>query len=355
MTAYPFSDAARLSAISHALIPVSWLYGAAAELRRAFHERRARRLPCPVVSIGNITCGGTGKTPTVEMVVRDLLERGRRPAILSRGYKARASIGASIGPEAGHWNDEYQVLATNLPDVPHYQGSDRCRWGEEALRRGADVLVLDDGFQHVRLERDLDIVLIDALSPFGGGRVLPAGLLREPLRVLEKVDLFGISRSDQVPPRFLDSLDTYLRNRFRGIPRIHLRSEAVGVDRIAEVSRPPEPSGPLEPPETLRDRRVLAFCGVGNPEAFRRQLLALGVRIEGFLRFRDHHAYGPEDIHRIHAQAAALGAEVVLMTQKDAVKIPPEERTAAWRYLRIAQRIDRGLDAYRSALDALLR
>lgn len=341
--AFPRGASVPFSRLSGALIPVSWVYGAVAELRRGWHERRARRLARPVVSVGNITCGGTGKTPTVEMVVRDLLERGRRPAILSRGYAARRRPGSGEGGIV-LGNDELDVLAANLPDVPHYQGRDRYARGLEAVSRGADVLVLDDGFQHARLHRDLDIVLIDAIFPLGGGRVLPAGLLREPLRALAKADLFGISRSDQVPPRLLDALDTYLRRRFGGIPRIHLRTEAVSVRSLG---------GAVEPAESLRDRRALAFCGVGNPEAFRRQLLSLGARIEGLIRFRDHHRYVPSDIEMIRARAAELGADAVVMTQKDAVKIPRDERTAGWVYVRIEQRVARGAEAYGAALDAL--
>jgi hypothetical protein len=165
------------------LIPISWLYGLAAERRRARLSARGVRLPVPVVSVGNITCGGTGKTPAVEMIVRDLLARGRHPAILSRGYRAGAD----------GTNDEGRVLSRALPEIPHLVVPDRAGGGRAAITAGADVLVLDDGFQHVRLSRDLDLVLIDALDPFGGGRVLPAGLLREPLRAHSRTIAIGWS------------------------------------------------------------------------------------------------------------------------------------------------------------------
>jgi tetraacyldisaccharide 4'-kinase len=325
------------SKLSRCLLPISWVYGLAASLKRSWSSSRARRLSRPVLSIGNITCGGTGKTPTVEMVARDLLGMGLRPAILSRGYRADPT-------DEGRTNDEFRILGANLPEVPHYQGKDRYARGLEAIERGADVLVLDDGFQHTRLHRDVELVLIDAILPFGHGRVLPSGLLREPLEALSGADLFGITRSDLVSPVALSTLRGYLRRRFPGIPQVLLGAEAVAWVGL---------TGTSDPPEALRGKRVLAFCGVGNPESFRRQLLGLGVTLAGVICYGDHHRYTDKDLERMEAEAARLDADFVVMTQKDAVKIAPSDGRARWRSLRIRQRILGGREDYERALEGL--
>jgi tetraacyldisaccharide 4'-kinase len=315
------------------LIPVSWLYGLAAERRRARLSARGVRLPVPVLSVGNITCGGTGKTPTVEMIVRDLIARGRHPAILSRGYRAGAD---------GR-NDEWRVLSKALPEVPHIADPDRARGGRAAISAGADVLVLDDGFQHVRLARDLDLVLIDALDPFGGGRVLPAGLLREPLRALRSAHLIAITRGRLVPPPLLGVLRGLLRDRFPGVPRIELDAEP--------ISWAPLPGGAPVAPGELRGKRVAAFAGIGNPAAFRAELAGLGLEVVSWTAFPDHHPYRPEELAEIGERARRAGAEAVVMTEKDAVKIPPAfADRLPWLSLRIAFRVTAGADTLDGAI-----
>jgi tetraacyldisaccharide 4'-kinase len=330
-------DRTRGSIVSGLLTPLSWAYGGAALIRRRWWEKRAVRLECPVISVGNITCGGTGKTPVVEMAARDLLGLGRRPAILTRGYRA---------PRGSDANDEMLVLSRNLPDVPQFRSADRRSSGREAIGKGADVLILDDGFQHAKLARDLDIVLIDALSPFGGGRVLPAGLLREPLSVLDRAHLFGITRWNRVQPRTLATLASYLRGRFPRTPHFLIESHALGWVTLA---------GEESPAGSLRGERALVFCAIGNPEAFRRDVLTLGVDIAELVPFRDHHAYTCGDIERLARRAEELCARTVIMTQKDAVKVPVSTVTGAWSYLRIESRIARGADAYASAMEGALR
>jgi tetraacyldisaccharide 4'-kinase len=328
------------SIVSRSLTPLSWLYAAGALLRRRWLEGRARALDRPVVSVGNVTCGGTGKTPAVEMVVRDLIRLGRRPAILSRGYGGAVRGGA--GPAGG--NDELLVLAANLPGVPHYQGRDRHPLGVEAIARGADVLVLDDGFQHAGLSRDMDLVLIDALSPFGGGRVLPAGLLREPLSVLARATHLAITRSNRVAPLYLSTLSAYLRVRFPGVPQLLIETHPVEWRALG---------GGTEPPEALRGRRALAFSGIGNPTSFLRELEALGIEVAELIPFPDHHGYTRRDLERIASRAAETRADEVLLTQKDAVKISAAGRAAGWKALRIESRVSRGAGEYAAALAGL--
>lgn len=321
------------SRLASALTPLSWVYGAAARCRRAWVSRHAHCLARPVISVGNITCGGTGKTPVVEMVARDVIALGLRPAILSRGYGA---------PGEGQANDELQVLAANLPTVELLQGADRIATGRKAVEGGAEVILLDDGFQHMRLARDLDIVLIDALDPLGGGRVLPAGALREPLSTLARAGLLAITRADQVDPRYLGTLSTYLRLRFPRVPQARIVTAPVGWRRL---------SGETEAVDALRGARALAFCGIGNPETFRRALLGLGVEVVELVCFRDHHRYTTAEIEALKEEAAARGVAAVVLTQKDAVKIAPGAGTESWRVLHVEARVVGGLEAYRGAVE----
>jgi tetraacyldisaccharide 4'-kinase len=286
--------------------------------------------------VGNITCGGTGKTPVVEMLARELLLRGRRPAILSRGYRGGAE----------RMGDEARVFARNLPGVPHLRDPDRVRAARAAVSGGADVLVLDDGFQHVRLARDLDLVLIDALDPFGGGRVLPAGLLREPLEALGGATLLGITRGALVTPAHRGVLATILRERCPGTPQVEIDLEPLGWQPLS--------GGEPLPPAALSGKRVAAFAGLGNPRAFRLQLEAMGLEVAVWLPFPDHHAYRPRDLAEVERRARAAGVEAVVTTQKDAVKIPPGAAGESWRFLRIACRAGKGAGELARALDSIL-
>jgi tetraacyldisaccharide 4'-kinase len=322
---------------SDLLLPASWVYGSVAKRRRARLAANQVRLPVPVISVGNITCGGTGKTPVVEMLARHLLARRRRPAILSRGYR-RGDDGL---------NDEARVLADNLPGVPQFLSPDRISSGRSAIAAGADALLLDDGFQYARLARDLEIVLIDALDPFGGGRVLPAGLLREPLEALRGAGLLGITRGDLAPPMARRVLEGILRERCPGVPRIDIRAEPVAWEPVGR-------GGPSLEPRAVHGRSVLGFAGLGNPNAFRLQLLGLGVRLVDWLPFPDHHRYRPGDLEEIQRRARSAGAEEVLTTQKDAVKLPPPGGGPPWRFLKIACRPASDPAALEAALDRAL-
>jgi tetraacyldisaccharide 4'-kinase len=296
--------------------------------------RTIERASVPVVSVGNLTLGGTGKTPMVEYVARWGRSRGLRVAILSRGY------GRSEG-----LNDEGRVLEENLPDVPHLQGRDRAGLARIAVEElESELLVLDDGFQHRRLARDLDIVLLDALQPFGLGRMFPRGMLREPVASLRRSGAVVLSRGDLVDER----------------ERLAIRRKAEqvagplawGVARHAPVGLIAE-GGPDEPPDAIGGRPVAAFCGIGNPEGFRRTLEALGVTIAGFRAFPDHHAYTLDDASDLIGWTRGLGAELALTTQKDLVKLRcPTIGPVPLRALRIGLEMIEGEDIL---LDALRR
>jgi tetraacyldisaccharide 4'-kinase len=289
-----------------ALRAASWPYGLAMRLRNAAYQRgwlACQRAGVPVVSIGNLTVGGTGKTPCVEYVARFYRGLDRRVAILSRGYGG-----------AGGRNDEALVLEENLPDVPHLQGADRVALAQTAVEElESEILVLDDGFQHRRLARDLDVVLVDATAPWGHGYLLPRGLLREPTSGLRRAGLIVLTRCAQVPAE--------QRERLRQtIGRI-----APGVPVVETSHRPVELSnsdGARASLDLLREGPIAALCGIGNPEAFRRTLLDLGAEVSNFRAFPDHHVYSRDDVEELRRWAGGLSAgAVVVTTQKDLVKL----------------------------------
>ncbi len=267
--------------------------------------KQAERAEVPVVSVGNITLGGTGKTPMVEYVARWGRSRGLRVAILSRGY------GQSSG-----MNDEGRVLEENLPDVPHLQGRDRATLARIAVEElESELLVLDDGFQHRRLARDLDVVLLDALDPFGLGRIFPRGLLREPISALKRASVVVLSRGDLVTAD--DRKAIRRRAEHAAGPLFWAVARHAPLVLLGE--------GGLEDPLTsIGGKRVAAFCGIGNPEGFRRTLGGLGADLVGFRSFPDHHPYSGGDMAELTTWVKGLGAELVLTTQKDSVKLRAE-------------------------------
>jgi tetraacyldisaccharide 4'-kinase len=280
-------------------------YGLAVRLRNALFDRgwrRSERVAVPVVSVGNLTAGGTGKTPCVEHVAAFYRGLGRRVAILSRGY----------GAEGGR-NDEALVLEENLPDVPHLQGADRVALARIAVEElESEVLVLDDGFQHRRLARDLDLVLLDASEPWGHGHLLPRGLLREPPSGLRRADVVLLTRCDQADEDGRRRLRERVAKLAPGLPVAESVHRPVGL-----VDGERRETGL----ELLHGRPLAGFCGLGNPDAFHRTLLGLGP-VCAFRVYPDHHAYSRADVEALQAWARSLPADaVVATTQKDLVKV----------------------------------
>jgi tetraacyldisaccharide 4'-kinase len=320
---------------------LSVLYGLGVRLRNWCYDRGYRhseRALVPVVSVGNLTVGGTGKTPCVEYVARFLRSHERRVAILSRGY------GAAAGP-----NDEALVLEENLPDVPHLQGADRLELARTAVAElESEVLVLDDGFQHRRLARDLDVVLIDATCPWGHGAMLPRGLLREPPRSLKRAQVVMLTRCDLAPSETVAALHGEVR---RWAPH---------ADIVETTHRPAawiNAAGRPAPLDELSRRPAAAFCGLGNPEAFRRTLERLGMTIVAWRTFPDHHGYSREDIESLRAWATTLAEDtVVITTQKDLVKIRLERLAdkELWA-LQIRLHVDSGEEKLHGRLLSLIR
>lgn len=288
---------------------LGWLepvYRAAVKRRNRRFDRnpgKVIRVPVPVISVGNLTTGGTGKTPVVGWLIRLLQEAGRHPGIVSRGY-------GRVGSQP---NDEARELALDLPDTPHLQDPDRVAAARQAISRfGVDCLVMDDGFQHRRLHRDLDLVLIDATCPFGYEHLLPRGLLREPLSSLARADAVILTRVNQVSREEVTAI------RQRVIAEL-------SAGQIAEAEFVPdqwrEPGGGTHAIERLGGQRVLAFCGIGNPQAFRRALGEQLLEVIDFVAFPDHHAFDNPDLARLASRARAGGATALVCTVKDLVKI----------------------------------
>ena len=272
-----------------------------------------------MVCVGNLTFGGTGKTPTVIFLGAWFRARGLRVAILSRGYRAE-------GPEG---NDEARVIARHLPDVPHFQDPDRYRAGS-AQQDNFDLFLLDDGFQHHPLHRDLDLVLIDATDPFGGGWCPPGGRLREPLSSLSRASAVVITRADLVAREDLG--DTMREVRAR-------TTAPVATARFAPACE-----------RDLAGQQVLVACGIGNPGAFVRTVESLGGQVASTRFFRDHHAYTRDEALALAAQPLP-----VVVTEKDAVKLEPlwPERGAPLVVVTIEFEFVDGGDAVMALMDTV--
>ena len=302
------------------LSALSWVYGVGMWIRATLYQRgffKTRQLPCRVLSVGNITLGGTGKTPLVAALAKELLRRGMHVGILSRGYRGSKertggvlSDGARIYLTPASAGDEPFMLARMLSDVPVLVGKKRYEMGIHAYEKfGTDVLILDDGFQHVRVKRDVDIVLIDTRRGFGNGRLFPRGPLREPLRCLRRASLLVLTKTDPAQP--LDEIAEILCSHAPAVPLYHSRYKPVSLVEVA--------SGKQFPLRRVREKRVLAFAGIADPDYFVHILKGLGAVIVRAEYFPDHHQYTPEDMRRIGKYRNA--ADFYVTTEKDYVKL----------------------------------
>jgi tetraacyldisaccharide 4'-kinase len=281
-------------------------YGWAIRVRNRGYDRGAKEIhrpSVPVISVGNLTVGGTGKTPMVEWLARHLRRQEIRVAILSRGY----------GAEQGGLNDEALELELSLPDVPHLQNPDRVASAQIAVDELAtQLLLLDDGFQHRRLARDFDLVLLDATEPFGFDHLLPRGTLREPVAGLGRAQAVVLSRADMI--------DAAAREQVR-MRVARLAPEAAWAEVEHRPASLVDSTGAVYPLEELRDQRVVAFCGIGNPAGFRHTLEGLGCRVERWREFPDHHDFTREDVEELAGLVRESGARFAVCTRKDLVKL----------------------------------
>ena len=334
------------------LWPLARLWEWGGRLKRARALARRVRLPAPVLSIGNITMGGTGKTPFVLFLAERLRAAGRRPGILTRGY-GRHSPEKHLVLEAGapvpvaHSGDEPQIFL-RAGVAPVGIGPNRAQTGGELIRRfDTDVLLLDDGFQHHRLDRRLDIVLIDALEPFGGCEVFPLGRLREPLADLRRAGVFVLTRSDYA--RAPEAIEARLRRYNPHAPVFR-----AGVEPRAWVDYA---TGEQAEPARFTGDRVAAFCGLGNPRSFWGTLEALGIQPLDRFAFPDHHLYRPHELRRMADQFRRSGAQILLTTEKDMLNLCAdcEALIAPLRlwWLRIGVAVERERELLKCVEDAL--
>ena len=342
---------------------LSWAFSAVVQVRLWLYRNRILRdhpLGCLVVVVGNLTVGGTGKTPIVEKFARALRDRGRKVAILSRGYKSKAppfwkkawygithtdeppprvvSDGHTVLLDSEQAGDEPYMLASNLPGVVVLVDKNRVKAGAYAIKKfGCDTLVLDDGFQYLALKGRLNLLLIDKSNPFGNGHLLPRGVLREPVKHLRRANYIFLTKSDGSRDSGLEATITRYKPDADIIECVHRPMYLQRMDFGNGAT------GGREPLSWLKGRRVFAFSGIATPESFERFLRDLGALLMGRERFLDHYRYTPEDIDELYDAAERERAECLVTTEKDAVRIPrPGGSPLPVYYLRLEIEIIRG-------------
>jgi tetraacyldisaccharide 4'-kinase len=327
------------------LWPLSLPYAAIARLRaRAYRQGllRQRRLEEAVISVGNLTVGGTGKTPMVLWIAERLLAEGKSVGILTRGYRGKPVSASAAKSQTTNdsaaisTSDELRLLQSRLENRALFGvGPDRYKNGLALAARGVDWFILDDGFQHLQLARDVDIVLIDASKPFGGGHLLPAGRLREPRAAIKRADLVVITRSNHAP-----AIESIVR-RHSAAPIFYARTTLASVY---------SPSNSQLTAAEARSKILFAFCGIGNPAAFIADLRDWGFRVAGLKSFPDHHRYSPSDIAAIEKQAREAGATGLICTEKDRFNLEQAQPSMNLWVCSISLHIDRDDDFWQALM-----
>lgn len=311
----------RFSPTRAALYLLSLLYRMVMDLRNRFYDRRiltSVRLSCPVISVGNLTVGGTGKTPCVIALALMLQKHGYFPAVISRGYGGRGaapvnivSDGKTIFLDAGTAGDEPLLIARSLPGIPVITGPERKLTGQAATDRfQSDVILCDDAFQHRRIFRDIDIVLLDAQRPLGNRRLLPAGELREPVSQLRRASCLILTRADQTTDLDAD------------IARM-VQDARIPVFRASHAFRNlvKFPDNAARTTTDLQGRKICAFCGIAKPESFKKMLADAGADIISFVDFPDHYDYNRSDLDALERHFQAFNADYTITTEKDAMRL----------------------------------
>ena len=289
---------------------------------------RQVKLNCFVISIGNITVGGTGKTPTAKLLARYIQNLGYKVAILNRGYRAKwkgdvgvVSNGKEVFMSADEAGDEAYLLARSLPDIPVLIGTDRTITGKYAVDNfHVDVVILDDGYQHWQLKRDLNILLVDAINVFGNGHMLPRGTLRESLPHLDRADICLLTKVDQAAPGACEEIRSTLARYNDHALVVESTHKPLGFIEIANLFSREQRK--VLSVDTMKGHKVIAMSAIGNPASFEQTLSDIGAVITESLRFPDHHDYTEQEIIEVMHQAEEQGAEAIIVTDKDAVKIP---------------------------------
>ncbi|MGM0500238.1 MAG: tetraacyldisaccharide 4'-kinase [Bacillota bacterium] len=306
------------------LFLLSLLYAQLAKIRSTLYQNnilKKKEAEVPVISIGNITTGGTGKTPFTAFLAEELKSQ-YKIAIISRGYGAAKDVeepflikdGSKLYADAAQAGDELFMLARNYDQLIFIRSANRYQGTKMAEAHGADLILLDDGFQHYQLKRNSDIVLIDAEKPFSNNKVLPAGLLREPFTALKRADIFLLNRSENVEFNRIKELENSLKTLSPSNDGV-FKAET-SLESCVSVASQKE-----EDLEFLKEKKVFAFSGIGSPEAFKKSIESAGAAIVSYKIFKDHYNYQKEDLLTLLDQYSASQADLILTTEKDAVKL----------------------------------
>jgi len=304
------------------LYPLTFLYYLGFVISQKIRKHKQKKLPCIVISVGNITAGGTGKTPSVIFIAELLQEMRKKVCVISRGYKSKVdgtkpeivTDGNKLYLGAKMAGDEPFLIARTLSDVPVIIDKNRYRAGNFALEKfGVDTLILDDGFQYLSLYRDVDIVCINALNPFGGFRLIPAGYLREKLRNLSRASAFFITRSDKISPEKLSEIERIIKKYNSSAPIFH----AYFVKNIYKRN------GSKAESQTLSGQNVIAISGIAVPEDFENTISELGVNLLAHKKYPDHYFFKGSDVKKFYDDAAEFQA-VLITTAKDATRLPED-------------------------------
>ncbi|EKD40416.1 MAG: hypothetical protein ACD_75C00057G0008 [uncultured bacterium] len=326
--------------------PLSPFYGLAMKVREKLYAKGVlprQSLPVPVISIGNLVLGGTGKTPTVKYLAEFLKAQGYRPAIISRGYGGESrrkvnivSAGGAVLLSPQQAGDEPYMLASALPGTPVLTGKRRIcpsRWAVEKLK--SDILILDDGFQHLAVKRDIDIVLFDGTDLAGNSRIFPGGVLREPVAALNRCNAFLITGVTADNRKKAECFGELLQSRFINKPVFY---SSIGSYDL----RTPADATAISPDEKI----FFGFCGIANPARFHDSLTSLGVRLAGFVALPDHAKYSQSIMDNICAKAADSGARFLVTTEKDSVKLKRLNISLPLSVLEIRAQAEGAFDAF---------
>lgn len=312
---------------------MSFIYGLGVQCKLAFYRwgiLKRYKLPCKVISLGNITVGGTGKTPTAQRLAAFIRDQGYRVVILNRGYRADwkgqvgvVSDGRKIYMTVTEAGDEAYLLAKSLPGVPVVIGRNRAITGEYAVKHlNAEVIILDDAYQHWQLDRDLDIVLIDTINVFGNNFLLPRGTLREPLANLKRANAFLLTKIDQSTSNAREAIRNTL-TKFNAqalvVESTHTPRCFIEIEEWYKGVRPE-----TVPLEAINGHSVLPFSAIGNPSSFEQTIIDLGGEVIDAVRYPDHHDYTMAEMQYIMQKAVDKNVRALITTDKDAVKIPSE-------------------------------